>query len=415
MIPKIKGTQDFLELSLLQFIITTSTKHLNLHNFNQIDLPILESSDLFKRTVGNETDIVNKEMFMIEPRAGSNETICLRPEATAQTMRAFLEHNIQTLPWKVFSYGAMFRYERPQRGRYRQFQQCNIEVISTESIDQDVLLISMLDSLFAIKWHLKDYILLLNFLGCTQDRINFRNQLTSFLEKQPQICDTCQKRTNTNALRVFDCKNESCQEIYRTAPQILEHLCESCNLEWDQLKNHLKLLNIAFTIQPNLVRGLDYYNKTVFEFTSTALGAQSSFCGGGRYELATQLGHKTPVPAIGAAFGVDRVLLILETMRDQLPIAPRPTLNVIIPFTSAQHLPALQLAQNLSQNNISNDLILETGSIKSKMRKANKLNPKYCILIGENEQALESVTLKDMLTGDERLIKQADLMEYLKS
>lgn len=415
MIPKIKGTQDFLDLSLLQFIIKTSAEQLSLHNFNQIDLPILESSDLFKRTVGNETDIVNKEMFMIEPRAGSNETICLRPEATAQTMRAFLENNIQTTPWKVFSYGAMFRYERPQRGRYRQFQQCNIEVINTESIDQDVLLISLLDQLFSLKWHLENYTLLLNFLGCSQDRLDFRTILTDFLKKQPQICDTCHKRTNANALRVFDCKNETCQEIYRNAPKILEHLCDNCNSEWRQLKNHLELLKINFTIQPLLVRGLDYYNKTVFEFTSTALGAQSSFCGGGRYELATQLGHKTQIPAIGAAFGVDRVLLILETLREKLPITPKPALNIIIPFSATQNPTALLLGQFLTQHGIATDLILEQGSIKSKMRKAHKLNPKYCVLIGENEQALNSVMLKNMLTGDERLVKQADLIECLKN
>ena len=385
-----------------------------MHNFSQIELPILESGDLFKRTVGNETDIVNKEMFMIEPRAGSNEIICLRPEATAQTMRTFLEHNIQNLPWKVFSYGPMFRYERPQKGRYRQFNQCNIEIISTESIDQDVLLISILDQLFSQKWYLTNYTLLLNFLGCNQDRLNFRDKLTNFLKNQPQICETCNKRSINSPLRVFDCKNETCRQIYCDAPKILEHLCANCNSEWEELRKHLKLLKIAFVIQPDLVRGLDYYNKTVFEFTSTALGAQSSFCGGGRYELATQLGHKTAVPAIGAAFGLERVLLILETMHDQLPIIAKPDLNILIPFGPAQHALALLIAQNLSQNNLITDLMLESGSIKNKMRKANKLNPKYCILIGENEQASNSVTLKNMATGDERLVKRADLVSCLK-
>lgn len=414
MIPKIKGTQDFLDLSLLQFVIKTSTDHLSLHNFAQIELPILESCDLFKRTVGNETDIVNKEMFMIEPRTGSNETICLRPEATAQTMRAFLEHNIQALPWKVFSYGAMFRYERPQKGRYRQFQQCNIEVINTESIDQDVALISMLDSLFATKWYLTEYALLLNFLGCLQDRINFRDKLTIFLKKQPQICDTCQKRSVANPLRVFDCKNEACQQIYCAAPKILDHLCEDCNTEWHQLKKGLELLGVSFAIKNDLVRGLDYYNKTVFEFTSSALGAQSSFCGGGRYELATQLGHKTAIPSIGAAFGIDRILLILETIKNNLPIDQKPVLNVIIPLGLEQHMLALLVAQNLYQNNIPTDLILEEGSVKSKMRRANKLGPKYCILIGPDEQANNSAMLKNMITGDERLVKQIDLVNCLK-
>jgi len=414
MIPKIKGTQDFLDLGLLQFVIKQTSDHLNLHNFNQIELPILESADLFKRTVGTETDIVNKEMFIIEPRVGSNETICLRPEATAQTMRAFLEHNIQVLPWKVFSYGAMFRYERPQRGRYRQFQQCNIEIISTDDINQDVLLIGMLDSLFSTKLQITNYALSLNFLGCPEDRINFREKLTNFLQANLEICETCQKRATTNPLRIFDCKNETCQKIYVTAPKIVDHLCEECNVEWKQLQNHLELLGVSFAIKPDLVRGLDYYNKTVFEFTSPDLGAQSSFCGGGRYELATQLGHKTAVPSIGAAFGMDRILIILETIQDRLPIKPKPALTVILPLEPKYNMLALLVAQNLSQHTITNDIILEDSSIKSKMRKANKLGPIHCVLIGENEQATNSVTLKNMVTGNERLVKQTKLVEALK-
>lgn len=415
MFQKIKGTQDFLDLSLLQFILKISSEHLNLHNFNQIELPILEACDLFKRTVGTQTDIVNKEMFVIEPRAGSSESICLRPESTAQTMRAFLENGIQILPWKVFSYGAMFRYERPQKGRYRQFQQCNIEVIGADSIDQDVMLISMLDNLFT-KLYIPNYALVLNFLGCTQDRNNFREILKDFLVKQSNICDTCENRSQTNPLRVFDCKNESCQQIYVSAPKIIEHLCDSCNGEWQQLKNHLELLGISFAVKPELVRGLDYYNKTVFEFSSTALGAQSSFCGGGRYELASQLGSKNQVPSIGAAFGMDRVLLILETIKDQLPIAKKPALTVIVPLSPAQNMLALLVAQNLGQHNLSHDIILEDDtSVKSKMRKANKLGPNYCVLIGESEQVQHSVMLKNMVTGAEQLIKQVDLINYLKN
>lgn len=413
---KIKGTQDLLNLNLLNFLTKTTSEHLNLHNFNQIELPILEPAELFKRTVGDNTDIVNKEMFMIEPRAGSSESICLRPEATAQTMRAFLENGIQNLPWKVFSFGSMFRYERPQKGRYRQFQQCNIEIIGTESIDQDVLLISMLDSLFSTKLKISSYGLILNFLGCAQDRVNFRAILTNFLQANTNhICQTCQTRATTNPLRVFDCKNEDCQNVYLKSPQISSHLCETCNIEWQQLQNHLELLGVSFAIKNNLVRGLDYYNKTVFEFVSTDLGAQSSFCGGGRYELATQLGSKTAVPAIGAAFGVDRVLLILESLQNQLLLPQKAALNLIIPLSPAQNMLALLVAQNLSQHHIANDIILEDeSSMKSKMRKANKMGAVNCILIGENEQATHSVTLKNMVTSQEQLVKQFDLASYLK-
>ena len=412
---KIKGTQDLLDLNLLNFLTKITSEHLNLHNFNQIELPILEPAELFKRTVGEQTDIVNKEMFMIEPRAGSSESICLRPEATAQTMRAFLENGIQNLPWKVFSFGSMFRYERPQKGRYRQFQQCNIEIIGIESIDQDVLLISMLDNLFSTKLKISSYGLVLNFLGCMQDRTNFRQILTNFLQNNTNICPTCQTRENTNPLRIFDCKNEDCQKIYLNAPKITTHLCENCNNEWRQLQNHLELLGVSFVVKDNLVRGLDYYNKTVFEFVSTDLGAQSSFCGGGRYELATQLGSKTAAPAIGAAFGVDRVLLILENLQDKLLLPQKAALNLIIPLSPAQNMLALLVSQNLSQHNIANDIILaDDSSMKSKMRKANKLGAISCILIGENEQDTHSVMLKNMITSQEQLVKQVDLVNYLK-
>jgi len=415
MFQKIKGTQDFLNLQLWQFITKTSSDYLNLHNFNQIQLPVIESVDLFKRSVGLETDIVNKEMFIIEQRVGSSESICLKPEATASTMRAFLENGIQITPWKVFSFDTLFRYERPQKGRYREFHQCNIEIIGNSSIDQDVALISMLDSLFSNKLKITNYALVLNFLGCKADRINFREILTNFLQANSQICETCQKRSKTNPLRIFDCKSETCQSIYLKAPKIIEHLCETCLPEWQALQNHLELLGVAFAIKPELVRGLDYYNKTVFEFTSSHLGAQSSFCGGGRYELATQLGSKTDVPAIGAAFGLERVLLILEQTQDKLPLTQKPGLTVVIPLNPAQNMLALLVAQNLSQHNLAHDIILEDdSSIKSKMRKANKLAAAYCVLIGENEQTSNSVTLKNMITGEEQLIKQIELANYLK-
>lgn len=416
MFQKIKGTQDFLDLSLWQFIVKNSSEYLNLHNFNQIKLPAIESVDLFKRSVGLETDIVNKEMFVIAPRTGSSENICLKPEATASTMRAFLENGIQNLPWKVFSFDTLFRYERPQKGRYREFNQCNIEIVGSDCIDQDVALISMLDSLFSTKLKIANYALLLNFLGCQNDRVNFRDVLTGFLQANHSICETCQKRSTTNPLRIFDCKSEDCQAIYQNAPKITNHLCENCAQEWQLLQNHLELLGVSFAVKPDLVRGLDYYNKTVFEFTSAHLGAQSSFCGGGRYELASALGNKTAVPAIGAAFGMERVLLILEQIEQQLILAQKPALTVIIPLSPAQNMLALLVAQNLSQHNVPHDLILEdASSVKSKMRKANKLGPIYCVLIGEQEQASNSVLLKNMMSGHEQLIKQIDLVNILKN
>ena len=413
MIQKIKGTQDFLELSLLDFIVENSSAHFKLHNFEQIKLPILEQTDLFKRTVGTDTDIVNKEMFVIEKREGSKDSICLRPESTAQTMRAFLENSIQAKPWKVFSFGPMFRYERPQKGRFRQFHQCNIEIIDTESIDHDVSLISALDNLFKEKLHITNYALVINFLGCPEDRNNFRIELQKFLAQNTNICDTCKTRTNTNPLRVFDCKNETCQEIYLQAPKITDSLCTTCKDEWQQLQKHLELLGVSFAINSSLVRGLDYYNKTVFEFVSHDLGAQSAFCGGGRYELATQLGNKTAVPSIGAAMGIERLMIILEQKKDTLPIAKKPALNVVVPLSDDQNILALLMAQNLLKNKLCTDVVLE-GSVKSKMRKANKLGASNCILIGEDEQKNQTATVKNMQVGSEEVMKQIEVANYLK-
>lgn len=413
MIQKIKGTQDFLELSLLDFIIENSSSHFKLHNFEQIKLPILEQTDLFKRTVGTDTDIVNKEMFVIEKREGSKDSICLRPESTAQTMRAFLENSIQAKPWKVFSFGPMFRYERPQKGRFRQFHQCNIEIIDTESIDHDVSLISALDNLFKEKLHITNYALVINFLGCPEDRNNFRTKLQKFLTQNNNICDTCKTRANTNPLRVFDCKNETCQKVYLQAPKITDSLCTTCNGQWQQLQKHLELLGVSFAVNPSLVRGLDYYNKTVFEFVSHDLGAQSAFCGGGRYELATQLGNKTAVPSIGAAMGIERLMIILEQKKDALPIAKKPALSVVVPLSEEQNILALLMAQNLLKNKLCTDVVLE-GSVKSKMRKANKLGASNCILIGEDEQKNQTATVKNMQVGSEKVMKQTEVADYLK-
>ena len=415
MINRVKGTQDFLDLTLFNLIINEIRQQLTLHDFSQIELPILEPIDLFKRTVGEQTDIVSKEMFVIAPKNESGEAICLRPEATAQTMRAFLENGIQIIPWKVFSFGPLFRYERPQKGRFRQFYQANIEVIGIQAIEQDVLVIAMLDQLFSQKFQLKNYGLVLNFLGCANDRAIFRDILKKFLQDSIEICETCQKRAISNPLRIFDCKNTTCQAIYEQAPRISDHLCQACNSEWITLQKDLELLGVSFTHNPKLVRGLDYYNKTVFEFTSTDLGAQSAFCGGGRYELATQLGHRDEITSIGAAIGLERIMMLLETHTHELPIPKKQALVAVIPVNNSSNILAMLIYQNLYQSKICTDFILDGESIKSKMRKANKLGAIYAILIGENEQHNQTATIKDMLTGNEETIAQSQVAAYLKN
>jgi histidyl-tRNA synthetase len=413
MFRRVKGTQDFLDLRIFNFILHQAKKHLSLYHFEEIMTPILEPTELFKRSLGVETDVVSKEMYTVNTGHDS-ESICLRPEATASTVRAFIENGIQQRPWKVFSWGSMFRHERPQKGRFREFHQLNIEVLGSAAIAQDVALIAMLDRLFHQMLSFDSYALALNFLGCYEDQDNFKKLLHAYLETvSDKICATCKVRKETNILRVFDCKNEQCQSLYQSAPKLTENLCSSCKEEWQQLQDQLEMLSISFTVKPTLVRGLDYYNKTVFEFVSAGLGSQNAFCGGGRYDkLVSQLGGPQ-TPAIGAALGIERLLMILDPIQDKLPLPVAVPLHVIIPVAKEQHMLALLLEQELIQYNLATDITLE-GSLKSMMRQANKMGARYCLILGSDEQEQKEVTVKNMVTGDEKRVKQVDVIAHLQ-
>lgn len=416
MIQHIKGTQDWLDLCLFNFVIDQATRHLTGYNFTQIRTPILEPTELFKRSLGVATDVVGKEMFIIKTVA-NDDTMCLRPEATASTMRAFLESGIQETPWKVFSWGPMFRYERPQKGRYREFHQITIENIGVESVSNDAQFIKMLDRFFYEKLKLDNYALMINFLGSYEDRARYKDILKKFLysDAAANICDTCKDRRDANTLRVFDCKNPVCQEIYQSAPKMIDHLSEESQQEWQTLQQHLELLSVSFAINPKLVRGLDYYNKTVFEFVSNDLGAQNTFCGGGRYDaLATELGAKNNIPSIGAAMGLERVLLLLETRKDTLPLPQPAKLIVVVPMTEQQKMLALLIADELHAHDMCVEVLLDGGSMKSMMRKANKLGAAFAVIIGEDEQATHEVMLKNMLKSTEERIKQTALIDALR-
>ena len=418
MIPRVKGTQDFIDCTLFNFIIDAVKKHLTTYHFTEIQTPILESIDLFHRSLGLYTDVVSKEMFIIEPKQeSSEERICLRPEGTAPIVRAFNEHHIELTPWKVFSYGPMFRYERPQKGRFRQFHQVTMEVIGSASMAQDAQFITMLDRFFHEILKINSYALVINFLGCLQDRENYLGILKKFMDQPDitaKICEQCKDRKERNIMRIFDCKNPQCQEIYSDAPYIVDHLCTECAQEWQDLQKHLSLLSVSHVCRPTLVRGLDYYNKTVFEFVSKNLGAQDTFCGGGRYnQLVQQLGGRQDQAAIGAAFGIERLMLLLEPLRDQLNIAQPPALHIIIPMSPAQHTLALLLADELQAHNLCTDILLE-GSLKSMMRKASKYGAAYALILGETEQQNRTVTVKNMITGNENVIAQIDLIAALQ-
>jgi histidyl-tRNA synthetase len=412
MFSKIKGTQDFLDCNFLQGVLHKIFRHVQTYNFKQIETPILESVTLFERGLGYETDVVSKQMFIID-KEKSSEVICLRPEATAGTMRAFVENQGQlTLPWKVFSYGPMFRYERPQKGRFRQFHQVNIESIGVQDIMHDALFITMLSRLFEEVLDIENFVLHINFLGSMQDRENFKQALHAFLQQHvATLCDTCLVRKESNILRVFDCKSEQCIDLYKQAPKLTDHLCQESQQEWNSIKDTLHQLSVTFIQDPYLVRGLDYYNKTVFEFVGTTLGAQNAFCGGGRYDgLAQQLGAKQEVASIGAAIGIERLLLLLEDKKDEMSFAQQP-LVYVLPCEQEQNNLALFVVDALQQAGICSDVLFD-GKLKAKLKKANKLQASYVVLIGQDEQQENFVTVKDMTTGSEERVIQSELVSY---
>jgi histidyl-tRNA synthetase len=408
MINKIRGTQDFLDTTSFKYLIKTIEEHLKLYNYRFIMTPILESIDLFQRSLGTSTDVVSKEMYLAyNPQA--TEKACLRPEGTAGIARAFIENGIQVLPWKVYTFGPMFRYERPQKGRFRQFHQVSIETIGAASFNYDVEIINMLYDLFIRKLNLNNSVLLLNYLGSKDDRLLHREALVEYLLKnQSLICNTCLDRTQKNPLRVFDCKNEACQQIYKDAPLITNYLSELSKYEWREVQNNLNLLSVNFIHEPRLVRGLDYYNKTVFEFVSTDLGAQATYCGGGRYDgLISELKPNDFQPALGAGIGIERLLMLIE------PPVIKNDLIIVLPLSQAQHALALMFTDELRAKNLNCEIFFDGSSIKSMMRKADKSGAVFAIIFGDDEQATQTVTIKNLVNSESIKLLQNNGIDFL--
>lgn len=415
--PRIRGTTDQIDLRLLNFALATIRRHCSAYSLTEVATPILEPLDLFERSLGTETDVVSKEMYRAVPLAAeeSSEQICLRPEGTAPILRAYLQEGIQEKPWKAFMYGPMFRHERPQKGRLRQFHQVSIEYLGAPSIMHDVELISMLERLFHDIFKINNYALALNFLGCSADRATFQSVLAQFVEKhRDALCGLCHERSQKNLLRIFDCKQEACQTIYKNAPRTIDHLCTGCSDEWQLLQQTLTQLAVSYSVVSTLVRGLDYYTKTVFEFMSTSLGAQSTFCGGGRYDELSPMLTGDALPAVGAAIGVERLLMLLEPIQASLPIPEAPRLIALVPFEQRYAPLALMIADELRAAHLACEVLVDGGSIKSMLRKVNSLGAAYALLIGETEVAANAVMVKNMTTGEQSLMAHKDLVPHFK-
>lgn len=421
MITRITGTQDILDLRAYTALTDALAHHLQRSGYHAIATPLLEPTALFHHSLGQETDVVSKEMYYVTTAhsAGGLPQECLRPEMTAPIMRAYCNAGLQEKEWKVFTVGPAFRHERPQKGRLRQFHQLSLEALHTEGAVFDAQLIIMLDRLFTQLIGMSHYSLALNYLGCAADRTALKTKLRSFCtEHQEKLCATCQTRVEKNILRILDCKNPVCQELYTSAPTTISCLCTQCALQWQTLTSLLEQLSVSYTVQPRLVRGLDYYEKTVFEFISPLLGAQSTFCGGGRYAgLATALGNKHDVPGIGAGIGIERLLMILEAAQT-LPalVKPLPQPYVVIALGTEQTVTALLLADELLAAGLHCQTLAEgESSLKKLLKKADALQARIVFIIGSEERLAGTALVKNFARGSQQTIKLAECITYARS
>ncbi|MGO9095023.1 MAG: histidine--tRNA ligase [Bryobacteraceae bacterium] len=413
MIRAVKGTRDLLPPSteVWNLVEEAARRVFRAYNYGEIRTPILEETQLFARGVGEETDIVTKEMYTFEDRDGSSLT--LRPEATASVMRAYIEQRLDQRPGvrKLYYLGPMFRRERPQKGRYRQFFQIGAEAIGSESPSLDAEVIEMVVEFFrAIR--LEGFQLLVNSVGCPKCRPAFIAKLREELAKAaPSMCADCRRRAETNPLRVLDCKVPEDQPIIDRLPSIVDHLCPECGAHFDALRDSLAERGIAYEVRPRLVRGLDYYMRTTFEVVHGSLGAQNALVGGGRYDgLAESLGAKIHAPGIGFSIGEDRLVMSLEEARGGEFVARLRLFIVALGAPASRE--AVRVARKLRRFGVSVEIAPE-ARLKRAMELANKLGAQYALILGEDEIASGRYTLKNMATGEQVSVTREELQERL--
>jgi histidyl-tRNA synthetase len=392
----IKGFNDILpgEVEKWQHIEATARRVFDLYGLSEIRIPILEKTELFSRSIGDATDIVEKEMYSFEDKGGNKVT--MRPEGTASVMRAYIEHKMHALDpvARLYYMGPMFRYERPQKGRYRQFHQIGAEITGVTAPTVDAQVLTMLTHFFQ-ELGLTEPTLQINSLGCPECRPLYRDALKSFLlERIELLCEDCNRRYETNPLRALDCKSAGCQEATKGAPSMLQYLCDGCTDHFDKTKSYLDLVGTPYAINERMVRGLDYYTRTTFEMVTTMLGSQSAVAAGGRYDgLIHELGGPQ-IPGIGFAMGVERVALLLA----EKEFARRPDL-FIAAIGEKAHTEAFRLMTALQGKGAAVEFDYEGKSLKSQMRRADKFNSRFTLIIGEDELAKGSAPLKDMDGG----------------
>lgn len=409
-----RGTADFLpkKAARLHYLDAKAAEMFERYGYRRIITPTFEETDLFRRSIGESSDIVRKEMYTFTDRSGRSLT--LRPEATAPVVRAFIEHNLQAeiQPVKLYYIGSMYRYERPQAGRYREFWQLGLEALGSEQplIDAEVIVL-LIDYLNSVG--LKDTQLLLGSMGDDKCRIPYTEKLRRELEpKAEAMCPDCRERLKVNSLRVFDCKNKACIAILAEAPKITDNLCDECREHLMHVEKLLTVAGLKYRLDPTLVRGFDYYSRTTFEIRSPLLGAQNALGGGGRYDgLVAQYGGPS-TPAIGFALGVERILLALEAEKVELDIKINPDVFIAVIDDSSKEA-AFKVLLELRRSGLAAETDFNGRSLRAQMKLANKLAAVFTIILGPDELKEDQAVIREMATGDEQKIALDKIVEHL--
>ena len=398
----IKGTKDVLpsEVYKNQYIESTCLTVAENFGYKEMRTPVFEHTELFQRGVGYTTDVVQKEMYTFDDKGG--RSITLRPEGTAGAARSFLENGLsnEALPQKICYLTSCYRYEKPQAGRLREFHQFGIECFGATSPLADAEMIALAKQIFD-ELGVKDLHLELNSIGCPTCRAEYHKALKEyFASRVDELCDTCRDRLDRNPMRILDCKSPVCSEIAKDAPVVLDYLCDECKEHFEKTKSYLDAMNIEYIVNPQIVRGLDYYTKTVFEFVADSIGAQGTVCGGGRYDgLIEELGGQH-TPSLGFGMGLERLQLVMEAQGCEFPEPSRPDLFIVAMGDKAT-LKAVEIAKDMRDEGYSVVYDLNGRSLRAQMKYADKISAKYNVVIGDNEVDTKSAVLKNMATGEQ--------------
>ncbi|MDI6733846.1 MAG: histidine--tRNA ligase [Planctomycetota bacterium] len=415
---KPQGTEDILpeQIPLWRYLEDTVRNTFERYNYSEIRTPIMEFYSLFNRSIGETTDIIEKEMYFLRTREheeGTKDLLTLRPELTAPIVRAYLEHNFDKTRsfQKWYYYGPLFRHERPQKGRLRQFHQIGVEVLGSYDAFSDVEVIDLAMTLLRLLG-INDCQLDLNSMGCPDCRKTYSKALREALEGSvSKLCENCQQRFNKNILRILDCKDKRCYEISFNIASLDRYLCQRCNEHFRKVKKGLEDNRIAYRLNNRLVRGFDYYTKTVFEITHSGLGAQNALCGGGRYDgLIAQFGGP-PTGAVGFAMGVERIIEVLAAKKRIEPRGPSVYLAVTDESLKSE---CYKLLRELRENLVSAEMDYEQKSLKAQFRNADRIKARFVAVLGTKELSKGTVTLKEMATGKEREVELKSLVETIK-